>query len=83
MKYDATFGVQSNCFGFTFTNAGNPTIVVESSTNLTDGIWIPVSTNPLTGGSSYFSDSQWTNYPNRFYRFQMPTSPSSLARPPE
>ena len=29
-------------------------------------------TNTITTGSSYFSDPQWTNYPTRFYRFQMP-----------
>jgi hypothetical protein len=25
-----------------------------------------------TGGSSYFSDPEWTNYPGRFYRLTMP-----------
>jgi hypothetical protein len=24
----------------------------------------------LTGGSSYFSDPDWTNYPGRFYRLR-------------
>jgi len=27
-----------------------------------------MGTNTLTGGSSHFSDPQWTNYPVRFYR---------------
>jgi hypothetical protein len=31
-------------------------------------IWTSVATNTLAGGSSYFSDPQWTNYPGRFYR---------------
>jgi len=31
-----------------------------------------VRTNTLTGGASYFSDAQWTNYPSRFYRFRSP-----------
>lgn len=28
--------------------------------------------NALTGGSSYFSDSKWTNHHARFYRFRAP-----------
>jgi hypothetical protein len=70
--YDANFGVQANCFGFTITNAGTPTIVVEACPDLTNPVWTSVSTNTLTGGSSYFSDPQWTNYPDRFYRFRSP-----------
>jgi len=69
---DATFGVRTNCFGFTFTNAGSPTVVIAACTNLTNPVWIPISTNTLADGSSYFSDPQWTNFPARFYRFQMP-----------
>jgi hypothetical protein len=46
--------------------------VVEASTNLANPIWIPVGTNILTGGSSYFSDPQWSNYTSRFYRFGPP-----------
>jgi len=69
---DATFGIHTTSFGFTFTNAGSPTVVIEACTNLTNPVWIPISTNTLTTGSSYFSDPQWTNFPARFYRFQMP-----------
>ena len=67
---DATFGILTNRFGFTITNAGSPTIIVDACTNLTDLVWVPVSTNTLTGGTSYFSDPQWTNYTGRFYRFR-------------
>jgi hypothetical protein len=31
-----------------------------------------VQTNTLTGGSAYFSDPQWMNYPGRFYRIRSP-----------
>jgi len=72
VKHDATFGVQNNCFGFTITNAGSPDVIVTACTNLTSTTWIPVATNTLTSGSSYFRDPQWTNFPSRFYRFQMP-----------
>jgi len=32
----------------------------------------PLQTNTLNGGSSYFSDAQWTNHPGRFYRLRWP-----------
>jgi BspA type Leucine rich repeat region (6 copies) len=69
---DASFGVRTNRFGFTITGASNLVIVVEAATNLANPAWTPVGTNTLTGGSSYFSDPQWTNYPARFYRLRSP-----------
>ena len=72
VRPDATFGMRTNCFGFTITNAGSPTLVVDACTNLSNPIWMPISTNTLTGGSSYFSDPHWTNHPGRFYRFRAP-----------
>ena len=69
---DASFGVRTNRFGFTITGASNLVIVVEASTNLANPVWAPVGTNTLTGGSSYFSDPQWTNHPARFYRLRSP-----------
>lgn len=62
------FGVQTNGFGFTISWATNIFVVVEATTNLANLVWSPMSTNTLTGGTSYFSDPQWTNYPERFYR---------------
>jgi hypothetical protein len=44
--------------------------VVEACTNQAHPIWSLVRTNSLTGGSSYFSDAQWTNYSARFYRLR-------------
>jgi hypothetical protein len=69
---DASFGVHTNRFGFNITGSSNLVIVVEACTNLASAIWSPVSSNTLntfigTIGTSYFSDSQWTNYPGRFY----------------
>jgi hypothetical protein len=63
-------GVRSNQFGFTITGSSNLVIVVEACTDLANPVWSPVGTNTLTGGSSYFSDLQWTNSPVRFYRFR-------------
>jgi hypothetical protein len=69
---DASFGVRTNRFGLTITGTSNLVIVVEAATNLSNPAWIPVGTNTLTGGSSYFSDPQWTNHPARFYRLRSP-----------
>jgi hypothetical protein len=67
---DVSFGVRTNQFGFNINWASGQTVVVEASTNLVN--WQPVQTNTLTTGSAYFSDSQWTNYPSRFYRLRSP-----------
>jgi hypothetical protein len=31
-------------------------VTIKASTNLDDASWLPMSTNTLTAGSSYFSD---------------------------
>jgi hypothetical protein len=58
--------MQSDGFGFTIIGTNGMPFVVEASTNLAD--WQPVWTNILSGASTAFADSQWTNYPVRFYR---------------
>jgi hypothetical protein len=40
-------------------------------TNLGGG-WTALQSASLTNGSFYFSDAQWANYPNRFYRIRSP-----------
>jgi hypothetical protein len=69
---DTGFGVLNNLFGFNITGSSNLVIVVEACVNPVNPVWQPVQTNTLAGGTSYFSDSQWTNYPGRFYRFRSP-----------
>ncbi len=59
-------GVQGNNFGFNFINTNALPVVVEASANFVD--WQPIWTNVLVGYSTNFVDSQWKNYPNRFYR---------------
>jgi hypothetical protein len=66
------FGMQTNQFGFNINWACGQTVVVEACTNLFNPDWHPVMTNTLTGGTAYFSDSEWTNYPARFYRLRWP-----------
>jgi hypothetical protein len=66
------FGVQSDAFGFIISWATNLPVVVEACTNPANHSWSSLKTNALTGGWSYFSDPQWTNYPGRFYRLRSP-----------
>jgi len=72
VQNDSSFGMQNNQFGFNIAGSSNLVIVVEASTNLSDPVWQPIQTNTLTGGSVYFSDPQWTNYPGRYYRLRSP-----------
>jgi hypothetical protein len=67
-----SFGIQTNRFGFIISWATNLPVVVEASTTLAQPVWLPLSTNTLVNGWSYFSDPEWTNYPARFYRVRSP-----------
>jgi hypothetical protein len=69
---NASFGVQTNQFGFNITGTTNIPIVVEANTHLHNSNWSPLQTCTLTNGLIYFSDPQWINYPARFYRLRSP-----------
>jgi hypothetical protein len=45
-------------------------VVIEVNTNLASSAWFPVTTNILSNDPFYFSDPEWTNYPNRSYRLR-------------
>ena len=73
---DANFGVKSNQFGFDVFGA-NWAFAIDTATNLNNPIWTALSTNAIsnggvTNGISHFTDSQWSNYPQRFYRLRSP-----------
>ncbi len=70
LSSDASFGVRAGQFGFTIIGTSGLVVVVEASADL--AVWTPVGTHTLTGGTSNFSDPQWTNYPARFYRLRTP-----------
>jgi len=72
MLNDGKFGARTNRFGFTISGTTNLTLLIQACTNLTNPLWVSVSTNTLTNGSSYFSDFQWTNHPTRYYRLASP-----------
>jgi hypothetical protein len=69
---DGNFGVKNNQFGFNIAWASGQTVVVEACSNLSNPVWLPVSTNTLVGGTSYFSDPQPATLPGRFYRLRSP-----------
>jgi uncharacterized repeat protein (TIGR03803 family) len=68
---DANFGIRTNAFGFDFSGPANEIVVIEATTNLAGGVWVPLQTNTLGNASIYFSDPAWANYPGRFYRAQV------------
>ena len=70
LTHDLRFGVQSNRLSFVISWATNVPVVVEASASLTNPGWSPISTNTLIGGTSSFSDPEWTNHPSRFYRLR-------------
>jgi hypothetical protein len=72
VQFDSNFGFKANQFGFDVDGA-DWTYVVDAITNLSHPAWTSLVTNTITNGgnvngTSYFSDSQSTNYPARFYR---------------
>ncbi len=69
---DGSFGVRQNRFGFNIAGTAGIPIVVEASTDLEAGSWIPLQSCTLTNGLIYFSDPQWTNYSRRNYRIRSP-----------
>lgn len=69
---DANFGVVENRFGFNIAGTADIPLAVEACTNLATRSWVPLQTCTLTNGLIHFSDSEWTNYPGRFYRIRSP-----------
>ncbi len=66
------FGAQTSGFGFTIRGANNASVVVQTCTNLSNPVWMPLATKTLTGGASYFSDPQWAKDTAVFYRLAPP-----------
>ena len=73
VQCDATFGFASDRFGFNIAGTTNIPVVVQATTNLATGVWMPLLTNTLgASGSLYFTDPSSTNMPARFYRIVWP-----------
>ena len=62
----------TNPFGFIINWASGKAVIVEATSEMAKPVWSPVTTNALSGGTFYFSDPQWTNYPSRLYRIRSP-----------
>lgn len=69
---DGNVGVGMNGFGFKIIGTSNLVIVVEAARNLDNPEWSRMRTLTLTNGSTYFSDTAWTNYSRRYYRLSAP-----------
>ncbi len=67
-----SFGVRTNQFGFNIAGSSGLVVVIEGTTSLSNPTWLPLQTNTVKGGSLYFTDLNWTNYPSRFYRVTWP-----------
>ena len=63
---DASFGVISNRFGFDVGGEAGLSVVVEGSCDLL--VWTALMTNILGAGPFHFIDTEYTNFPSRFYR---------------
>jgi hypothetical protein len=51
------------------TGGAGSTYIVQATTDLATGIWLPLATNVLdTNGVWQFTDTDATNFPQRFYR---------------
>lgn len=72
LEISANCGVQSNNFTFNITGLRGAPFVLEVCPDLFSDTWTPLLTSNLTELVYTFSDSQWTNYPTRYYRVHSP-----------
>lgn len=61
-------GGNGNDFRVTIHWAWRKTVRVELATDAADLVWTPLATLHLADGSATFTDAEWTNHPQRFYR---------------
>jgi hypothetical protein len=76
LNFEPSFGVHNAQFGFTISWATNATLVVEACSNLSNPLWLPISTNIITAtnGTANFADPQWSGFRTRFYRLRTAAS---------
>lgn len=60
-----------NQLSFKITGTTNIPIMVEADTNF-GSAQMALQSPSLTNDSFYFTDPQWTNYPNRIYHIRSP-----------
>jgi hypothetical protein len=69
---DPSFGAKQDGFGFNIAGTPGIPLVIEASTSVAGGTWVPLQNCTLTNGLFSFSDPQWTNHQSRFYRIRSP-----------
>ncbi len=69
---DPSFGVRNGIFGFNIVGTSGIAVVIEASRGLAPFDLVPVSTNTLTTGYSYFVDPASVTNASAFYRFRTP-----------
>ena len=69
---NVSFGIQPSGFGLPITGTTNIPIVIEAASSLPGSDWTPLQSCTVTNGSIFFSDSQWSNHPSRYYRIRSP-----------
>jgi hypothetical protein len=47
-------------------------MTVQATTNLTTSNWTALQTSLVTNGLLRFNDTNWSTYPQRFYRIMWP-----------
>ena len=70
---DDVFGFKEGPFGFNISCANGRDIIVQATTNLASGVWVPVTNATLnSSGSFYFIDPASSSLNTRFYRIAFP-----------
>ncbi len=67
-SYEGSLGFVAGQFGFIINGQLGQLVVIEASTTLQPGSWMPVRTNVLGGGPIYFSDPESRGLSSRYYR---------------
>lgn len=68
----ASLGVGASGFSFTIIGTTDIPVMVEASVGLESRAWLSLKSCTITNGSVYFTDSDWSNHPTRFYRVRSP-----------
>jgi uncharacterized repeat protein (TIGR01451 family) len=68
-QLSGSFAAGNHQFQFSINDPSQDAYVIQASTNLVTGPWVPIYTNPAPATVvTTFTDSSATNYPYRFYR---------------
>jgi uncharacterized repeat protein (TIGR03803 family) len=69
---DTNLGIRFGSFGFDYNGISNQTAIIDSTTNLSQPVWIPLQTNLLIGVPLHFGDLNAPQNSSTFYRIRSP-----------